>query len=150
MVCRRFGLSPFRFVTVSVCRRFDCRRFDCRSFGSFKMNVAVMVCRRFGLSPFRLFAVSASRRFRSFKMDVAVMVCRRSGLSPFQPVADSVCRRFDSPPLHHYSCSTTNVRCAYFMRCIEKSKMVAFERDWIRNNIYLGLWTRWRRTDAIE
>jgi len=32
MVCRRFGLLPFRFVVVSACRRFDCRRFGLSPF----------------------------------------------------------------------------------------------------------------------
>ena len=31
-VCRRFGLSTFRFVDVLVCRRFGCRRFGLSTF----------------------------------------------------------------------------------------------------------------------
>jgi len=32
MVCRRFGLSPFRFVAVSACRRFDCTPYKSPPF----------------------------------------------------------------------------------------------------------------------
>ena len=71
MVCRRFGLSTFRFVdVVSVCRRFGVSKF---------WFVDVLVCRRFGLSTFRF---------------VDVTVCRRFGLSTFWSVDVSVCRRF--------------------------------------------------------
>ena len=82
---RRYGLSPFR-----LCRRFDCRRFGLSPLWFVTVSalsplwfVAVSVCRRYGLSPFRF---------------VAVMVCRRFGSVAVLTVAVSVCRRFDSPP----------------------------------------------------
>ena len=43
-VCGRFGLWPFRFVTVPVCGHFGLWSFR---------SVAVPVCGRFGLWPFR-------------------------------------------------------------------------------------------------
>ena len=64
---RRFGLSTFRFVDVSVCRRFGLSTF---------WFVDVLVCRRFGLSTFRFVDVLVCRRFG----------CRRFGLSTFWPV----------------------------------------------------------------
>ena len=68
--CGRFGLWPFRSVTVSVCGRSGLWPFR---------FVAVSVCGRFGLWPFRF---------------VAVRVCGLSGLWPFRYVAVSVCGRF--------------------------------------------------------
>ena len=69
MVCRRFGLSTFRFVDVLVCRRFGLSTFR---------FVDVSVCRRFGLSTFRFVDVLVCRRFG----------CRRFGLSTFWLVTD--------------------------------------------------------------
>ena len=56
LVCRRFGLSMFWSVDVSVCRRFGLLMF---------WYVDVLVCRRFsfGLSTFRYVSVSVCRRF---------------------------------------------------------------------------------------
>jgi hypothetical protein len=62
-VCRRFGVSAFRFVVV-----FACRRFGVSSF----WFVVVSACRRFGLSSFRRVAV----------LTVAVPVCRRFDCPP--------------------------------------------------------------------
>ena len=59
-----FGLSTFRSVDVSVCRRFGLSTF---------WFVDVLVCRRFGLSTFWFVDVSVCRRFG----------CRRFGLSTF-------------------------------------------------------------------
>ena len=69
LVCRRFVLSMFWSVDVSVCRRFGLLMF---------WYVDVLVCRRFsfGLSTFRYVSVSVCRRFG----------CRRFGLSTFWPV----------------------------------------------------------------
>ena len=73
--CRRFGLSTFRSVDVSVCRRFGLSTFR---------SVDVLVCRRFGLSTFWFVDGSVCRRFSlsTFRF-VDVLVCRRFG-----------CRRF--------------------------------------------------------
>ena len=82
LVCRRFGVSPFRFVVVLACRRFGLSSFR---------RVAVSVCRRSGVSSFRL---------------VVVLVVWSS---PKIVVAVSVCRRFDYPPPPWliYSCQLT-------------------------------------------
>jgi len=100
--CRRYGLSPFPSVAVSVCLKWM----------SPLWFVAVSVCRRSGLSPFQSVAVLTvavsvchrfdCRRFGSSKMDVAVMVCRCFCFSPFRFVVVSVCRRFDSPPIFSF------------------------------------------------
>ena len=61
LVCRRFGLSMFWSVDVSVCRRFGLLMFwyvdvlVCRRFS--------LVCRHFGMSVFRFVDVSVCRRF---------------------------------------------------------------------------------------
>ena len=54
LVCRRFGLSTFRFVDVLVCRRFGLSRF---------WFVDVSGCQRFPLSMFRFVDVSVCQRF---------------------------------------------------------------------------------------
>ena len=54
MKCRRFGLSTFWLVDVSVCRRFGLSTF---------WFVDVLFCRRFGLSTFWFVDVSVCRRF---------------------------------------------------------------------------------------
>ena len=79
LVCRRFGLSMFWSVDVSVCRRFGLLMF---------WYVDVLVCRRFsfGLSTFRYVSVSVCRRFG----------CRRFGLSTFWPVTYTKVH-FDTP-----------------------------------------------------
>ena len=104
LVCRRFGLSTFWFVDVSVGRRFSlstfrfvdvsvCRRFGCRRFGlSTFWLVTVWV---FGLSTFRFVDVLVCRRFGlSTFWFVDVSVGRRFSLSTFRFVDVSVCRRF--------------------------------------------------------
>ena len=66
IICRRFRVSTFWFIDVSVCRSFGLSTFR---------SVDVLVCRRFGLSTFRF---------------VEVLVCRRFGLSAFRFVNVSV------------------------------------------------------------
>ena len=88
MDCRRFGLSTFWSVDVSVCRRFGLSTFwsVCRRFGlsTFRF-VDVLVCRHFGLSTFWFVDVSVCRRFGlSTFRSVDVLVCRRFGVSTFR------------------------------------------------------------------
>ena len=83
LVCRRFGLSTFWSVDVSVCRRFGLFMF---------WYVDVLVCRRFGLSTFRYPSVSVCRRFG----------CRRFGFSTFWPATYKRVH-FDTPnPVYKY------------------------------------------------
>ena len=91
MKCRRFGLSTFWFVDVSVCRCFGLRTF---------WSVDILVCQRFGLLMFRSVDVSVCRCFGlSTFWFVKVLVCRRFGLSMFGlsnfwSIDVSVCWRF--------------------------------------------------------
>ena len=57
--CRRFGLSTFRFVNVSVCWHLICQRFGLATF----RFVNVAVCRCFDLSTFRFVDAMGSLRF---------------------------------------------------------------------------------------
>ena len=113
-------MSTFRFVDVSVCRRFGLS--------------TVLVCRRFGLSTFRSVDVSVCRRFG----------CRRFGLSTFWPVTIRRIKvfwmfRISYDPIRYKICSIYNVditRISFVYYCVFLINSLSLES-------YLCLHVQW-------
>ena len=79
-VCRRFGLSTFRFVDVLVCRRFGLSTFR---------FVDVLVCQRFGLSTF--WPVTHSTTTTMVHTEIIHVVAMVVCVIPLQPTGWDTC-----------------------------------------------------------